>query len=213
MEITKIGHSSFKIKDKGVTLVTDPFDFLTTGIKFPKTEAIIVTVSHDHQDHNYKQGISGEPMVLEGPGEYEVAGVFIKGIATFHDNSQGKERGKNTVYKIELNGIKIAHLGDLGHKLSDKDLDQLGDVDILLIPVGGTYTISSKQAVEIVSQIEPRIVIPMHYNDPQLKTESVADLETVDAFLREIGKDKKVLPKLVISKNQLPQELEVIVLE
>lgn len=208
-----MGHASFKIKGKKAIVVTDPFDPDFIGLKFPKTEAKIVTISHHHSDHNYKEGILGEPVFIEGPGEYEIADIFIKGISSYHDNKNGGERGKNTIYKIEMDGMRLAHLGDLGHKLTDQQSDALADVDILFVPVGGVATIDAKEASEVIAQIEPRIVIPMHYKENRLNQGSFGEFMDLKDFFKEIGKEVKILPKLVISKEKLPQELEVIALE
>lgn len=212
MDIIRLGHSSFKLKGKMATVVTDPFDSDMVGIKFPKVEAQIVTISHSHKDHNAIPEVEGSPYVISGPGEYETHDIFVKGVRTFHDNKNGEERGANTVFNIEIDKLHVAHLGDLGHVLSDKQLDELGDVDILLIPVGGVYTIGPEEAANIIAKIEPRIVIPMHYKIEGLN-ESFSALYTVDDFLKEIGKEKLVLPKLSITKEKLPPELQVLVLE
>lgn len=212
MEIVHLGHSSFKLKGKTATVVCDPFDSEMVGIKFPKVEAQIVTISHSHNDHNKVTNVEGNPFVISGPGEYEVVDVFIKGIQTFHDSNNGQERGTNIVYNIELDKIHIAHLGDLGHSLSDSQLDELGDVDILLIPIGGIYTIDPQLATNVIAKIEPRIVIPMHYKEERL-AKTFSQLNTVDDFLKQMGKEKKLLPKLSITKDKLPKELDVIVLE
>lgn len=203
MTITWLGHSSFKIQNKETTLVTDPFD-KSIGINFPKTEAQIVTISHDHYDHSSLKKITGNPLVVDRPGEYEKGGITVKGILSFHDNKNGKERGLNTIYLIEVEDIRICHLGDLGQsKLSEEQLDKLDGVDILLIPVGGIYTIDAKDAANLVNEIEPRIVIPMHYKIPGLNIK----LNTVDKFCKEMGASgKEKINKLKIKKKDLPQE-------
>lgn len=213
MEIIRLGHSSFRIKGKQASIVTDPFSSDSVGIKFPKVEARIVTISHNHGDHNYKEGVSGNPVFIEGPGEYEIADVFIRGISTFHDSKNGEERGKNTVYNFYLDNIHLAHLGDLGHTLSDSQMEQLGDVDILFIPVGGLYTIDAEKASEVVAKIEPQIVIPMHYHEERLNQSSFGSLGKLDEFFKEMGKEKTIIPKLVVTKDKLPQELQVVALE
>lgn len=208
MTISWYGQACFKITDKNATLVTDPFD-AKIGLKPPRTEANIVTVSHSHYDHNNIGAIKGEPIIVDGPGEYSVKGVEIKGIACYHDNKQGKERGMNTIYTIETEGIKICHLGDLGHILSDEQIDKIGNVDILLIPVGGKYTIDTQEAIEVINQIEPRIIIPMHYKVNGLNI----DLDKVDKFAKEMGASKQV-SKLTIKKKELPsEETETIIME
>jgi L-ascorbate metabolism protein UlaG (beta-lactamase superfamily) len=213
MTITWLGQSCFKIQSGDVTLVTDPYS-PEIGFKLPRLTADIVTVSHDHFDHNNAAGVSGPngaPFLITSPGEYEVKGVFIYGIPFWHDKSEGKERGPIIVYRIEAEGISVAHLGDLGHTLSEEQVAQLDGVDILLIPAGGKFTIGAHEASEIVSEIEPRIVVPMHYKIPGLKV----DVEPVDKFLKELGASKaEKLPKLKISKKDLPQEeTKVILLE
>jgi L-ascorbate metabolism protein UlaG (beta-lactamase superfamily) len=184
------------------------------GIKFPRTNADIVTVSHQHKDHNAIDNIGSGAFLIDGPGEYEVKGVRIQGISTYHDNQQGKERGKNVLYLLHIDEIFILHCGDLGHKLFDEHIDLLEEVDILLVPVGGVYTIDSKTAVEVVAQIGPRIVIPMHYNEPRLNQETFGKLSGVEAFLKEMGKEGvNGQDKLTILKNQLPDEMEIVVLK
>ncbi len=213
MEVKFLGHSSFKIKGKEVTIVTDPYD-ASVGFKFPRVDAEIVTISHDHQDHNQKELVGGKPFVIAGPGEYEVRGVSLLGLQTFHDESQGAKRGANTVYRIELEGVDLCHLGDLGHQLSSSQLSELNGVDILFIPVGGVYTIGPKRAVEVITQLEPKIVIPMHYRVSEQKgNQTFAQLSGVEEFLKEIGEEVTPKPKLTISQDRLPSEREVVVLE
>lgn len=207
-----MGHSCFRIKGKKTILVTDPYDDYV-GFKMPKTSADIVTVSHDHQDHNYITAITKtskrEPFVISGPGEYEIMGVSVVGIASFHDNKEGNKRGKNTIYIINFNDLRLIHLGDLGHKLTDEQSEEVNGADILFIPVGGTYTVGPKAAAQIIIQIQPKVVIPMHYKVPGL----VFNLSPVDDFLIEMGVEIKPISKLVISKDKLPEEREVVVLK
>ncbi|MDZ4209651.1 MAG: MBL fold metallo-hydrolase [Candidatus Curtissbacteria bacterium] len=214
MEINFIGHSSFKIRGKNVTIICDPFDKESVGFSYPKTEADIVTISHEHQDH--KGGLSqieGNPFVIEGPGEYEIKDVSIFGVPAFHDNSNGQERGKNTIYTYEVEGLRLCHLGDLGHKLSSSTLEELNGVDILFLPVGGNYTLDPKLASEVASQIEPKVTIPMHYQEEGMKPESFAKLAPVTAFLKEIGEQVAPVPKLVITRDKMPEERQIVVLE
>lgn len=212
MEIVFLGHASFRIKGKNVTLVTDPYD-ASIGLKFPKTAADIVTISHGHQDHSSLDRIDGSPFVIDAPGEYEVKGVFIIGVGSFHDSSSGSQRGKNTIYVLEVDGLRVCHLGDLGHKLSDFQIEEIGGVDILLVPTGGVYTIGPKQAAEVVSQLQPLVVIPMHYKTGQHDQKTFAKLSGVDEFLKQMGEEPKKLPKLVLSRDRLPEEIEVVLLE
>jgi L-ascorbate metabolism protein UlaG (beta-lactamase superfamily) len=213
MIITWQGHSCFKIQDKmgtdGVTLVTDPFD-KETGLKVPNFEADIVTVSHDHHDHNNVSALRGTPFVIECAGEYDYKGILVEGIDSFHDEKKGEERGGNIIYRIEVDDISVAHLGDLGTVLDNTQLEKLVGTDVLLIPVGGKYTLDAKKAVEVISQIEPRIVIPMHYKTDGLK---IDDLDSIDKFIKEIGLTPSYEEKLKISKKDLPvEDMELVIL-
>jgi len=210
------GQSCFQIevsnsRDHSAEIVIDPFDE-DTGIKLPNLSADILLVTHDHHDHGNIKGVKGEPFVVQGPGEYEVKGVFIKGIPSFHDDVNGKEKGKNTIYVIEAEDLKFCHLGDLGQKiLTDEQLEKIDVVDVLMIPVGGEYTIDSSAAQKIISQIEPRIVIPMHYALPKLKME----LDDLAKFLKTMGKNS-ITPqdKLTVKASAMPKEgMEIVVLE
>jgi L-ascorbate metabolism protein UlaG (beta-lactamase superfamily) len=209
MIIQWLGQSAFKIQDKELTIAIDPHD--KTGLKMPKFQADLLLITHDHDDHNNVKAIKGTPFIINGPGEYEVKNVFVYGLKAFHDNKEGTERGKITCYVIEINGVKIAHLSDLGQdNLNERKLSILEGVDILLIPVGGIYTINGTGAVKIISQIQPRIIVPMHYKIPGLKIK----LEPVETFLKEFGvNDPEKMDKLKIQKKDLPQEeTKVIIL-
>ncbi|MFA6098951.1 MAG: MBL fold metallo-hydrolase [Patescibacteria group bacterium] len=210
MHLTWLGQACFKIQGKDVTIITDPFD-QKIGLKLPRLQANIVTVSHDHYDHNNIEAVKGDPFVITQLGEYEIKKVFIRGISSWHDDKQGAERGRNIIYTFNFEDIKIVHLGDLGAKLDDEQLDKIEDVDILLIPVGGIYTLNGKQAAELVNEIEPRIVVPMHYKIPDLKEK----LNSLDAFCNEMGvKNYNAEEKLKISKRDLPaDETKVVVLK
>lgn len=216
MQITWHGQSFFEIAVKSADnietkIAVDPYDE-SIGLKLPKITADILLVSHQHTDHNNAKAITGPSFLIDSPGEYEIKDVFVKGIPAFHDNTEGKERGEVVIYKLEAEGLQLCHLSDLGQKeLTPEQLDQIGAVDILMIPVGGTFTIDAKQASEIVAQIEPRIVIPMHYKLPKLKV----DIDEVDKFLKVMGAEK-VAPekKLKISPRYLPlEETKIIILE
>lgn len=194
-----------------VNIVIDPFDE-SIGLRLPRLEANIVLATHQHHDHNNIKAVSGHPFIIEGPGEYEIKEVFIQGIAAFHDSSLGKERGANTIYTIEAEGIRLCHLGDLGQKeLTSEQIEKIGEIDILMIPVGGVYTISAKEAVKVMSQIEPNITIPMHYQIAKLKVK----LEGLDKFLKTMGiKKLEPLAKLSIKKKDIsPEEAKIIVLK
>lgn len=214
MDITPLGHSSFRIRGKAATLVTDPYDPRSLGLKFPKhVEADLITVSHGHEDHNSVSQIEGTPFVIDGPGEYEVKGVGVVGISTFHDGEKGATRGRNTIYRIEIDGVSIVHLGDLGHTLATNEIDALDGVNILMVPVGGVYSLDPAQAVEVIGEIEPSIVIPMHYGRPELNQKVFGGLSPVAAFLKEIGKEATPQPKLSTTKDKLPAEMQVVILE
>ena len=215
MEITYIGHAAFRIKGKTATVVTDPYAPDRVGLKFPNhITADIITVSHDHPDHNATGQIEGTAYIVNGPGEYEIKGVGIIGLSTFHDEEKGAQRGKNTIYRIEMDGLSVVHLGDLGHTLSAEEVDSLDGVDILMIPVGGFYTIDSAKAVAVISEIEPSIVLPMHYGRKELPVKAFGSLSTREVFLKEIGTEDVVpLFKLTVTKEKLPDQMQVVILE
>ena len=209
MEISWLGHSCFKIKGRQATVITDPYP-PDLGYSLGKPTAHIVTVSHRHPGHSYVQGIGGEPRLVTGPGEYEISGVLITGIATFHDRERGQKRGKNTVYLMEVDEVSVCHLGDLGHVLTAEQVEEIGNVDVLLLPVGGVSTINAPVAAEVVRQLEPKAVVPMHY-----KTEALSwELEPVDRFLKEIGvKEINSQPKLSFTRSSLPASTQVFLLD
>lgn len=214
MDITYLGHSSFRIRGKTTTLVTDPYNS-SIGLKFPKhIEADIITISHDHADHSDVSAVEGAPYIIKGPGEYEIKGIGVVGIPTFHDDQKGEKRGRNTMYRIEVDGISIVHAGDLGHLLSSAQVDELDGVNVLIVPVGGFYSITAAQAVQVINDIEPSIVIPMHYGRPELEPKEFSMLTSLNDFLKEIGKVETVpQAKLTITKDKLPAEMQVVVLE
>jgi L-ascorbate metabolism protein UlaG (beta-lactamase superfamily) len=209
MDITWLGHSCFRIKGKKATVITDPYS-PELGYSLGKPVAHIVTISHQHLGHSYAQGIGGEPKVVSAPGEYEISNVLIIGVAAFHDDEKGGLRGKNNVYLIEIDELSICHLGDLGHALTDEQVDEIGNVDVLLVPVGGASTINGSKASAIVRQLEPKLVIPMHYRTPVMSRA----LEPVDSFLKEIGAhDIASQAKLSLNQSNLPASTQVIILE
>jgi L-ascorbate metabolism protein UlaG (beta-lactamase superfamily) len=209
MEIIWLGHSCFRIRAKEATIVTDPFD-KTLGYPVKKPTATIVTVSHQHPQHSFVQGVAGTPRVISRPGEYEVANVFISGVGTFHDAEEGERSGRNTAYVMHVEDIGICHLGDLGHVPTAAQIEQMSDVDILMVPVGGGPTIGPAAAVETISLIQPKLVIPMHYKTDVVKM----DLAPLEPFLKEMGVREVVThPKLVVGKSSLPPETSVVVLD
>jgi L-ascorbate metabolism protein UlaG (beta-lactamase superfamily) len=213
MDITYFGHSSFKLKGRTGTVVTDPFDPGMVGLKFSPVEAEIVTISHDHSDHNQAALVSGVKKIVSGPGEYEIMGISVIGLPSYHDEKEGSMRGKNTIYIYEIDGLRLAHLGDLGHKLSEEMIEDMGRIDILMIPVGGEFTIGPVEATALVQAIEPSVVIPMHYQAPGLKPETFSKLGGLEPFLKEVGLKVETLPKLSIKKEDLGEDQKVVVLE
>lgn len=213
MTITWYGQSCFKIETREVILAIDPFA-KDIGLTPPRFHADIILVTHHHADHDNTPAISGRdgtPKIIDGPGEYEIKDLSISGIPTFHDSVEGKERGLNTVFRIEIEGIAIVHLGDFGESaLREETAELLGNVDILLAPVGGVYTIDAEAAAAIANQIEPRLIIPMHYRLPELKIK----LAPVEDFLKEYGAaGAERLDKLTVKRKDLPQgETRVVVL-
>ncbi|PJE63404.1 hypothetical protein COU89_03460 [Candidatus Roizmanbacteria bacterium CG10_big_fil_rev_8_21_14_0_10_45_7] len=220
MKIEFLGHSSFAITGTQAKMVTDPFDPAMMGIAYPKVTADIVTVSHEHSDHNNAKAVGGEPASQRGepvifrlPGEYERRGVRVYGYETYHDDAKGRERGKNTMFKFILDGMVLLHCGDLGHIPSDALLERIKDTDILMIPVGGTFTIDAKQAKELVTKIAPSIVLPMHYGDSALKPE-FSVLTPVDEFLKlNASTTTHQKDSLTVTEETLPEEREIVVLK
>jgi L-ascorbate metabolism protein UlaG (beta-lactamase superfamily) len=199
------GQGAFKFVEKDVVVAIDPHD--KTGLKMPKFQASVLLVTDPKDENINAEGLRGDSFVIDGPGEYEVKNVFVYGIP-----ADKKDDGKITIYLIEMEGIKIAHLGATSQDtLTDKQMEIIEGVDILLVPIGGGYTLNATKAVKLISQIQPRIVIPMYYKVPGL----TAKADTLDAFLKEYGVAKpEPMDKLKISKKDLPQdETKVIVLE
>jgi len=212
MEITYLGHSCFRIKEKKVTVVTDPFLPSMVGFPLPKISADIVTVSHQHPDHNNVSFVEGEPFVISDPGEYEVKGISVFGYPTYHDSKSGSIRGTNTIYLIESEDLRICHLGDLGGTIPAKIIEELGEIDMLMVPVGGVYTLGPKEAVELIGQLEPKIVLPMHFKEAGINEENFGKLATVEDFVREFGKEPERQERLTVNKGNLPQETKLVIL-
>lgn len=216
MDIKYLGHSSFRIRGKNAAIVTDPFDPKMVGIPFPKATADIVTISHGHADHDNSKIVENREenkqfVIIRGPGEYEVKGVKIYGYQTYHDSKEGTERGRNTIYVIHIDGVSILHCGDLGHPLSDTLLEEIDEVHVLLIPTGGIYTLNEKESLQVIRQIDPYFVIPMHYKQAGMG-KGFEGLSDVNAFLKEVGKTVEPQAKLTITHDKLPDEMEVVVL-
>jgi L-ascorbate metabolism protein UlaG (beta-lactamase superfamily) len=213
MEISWLGHSCFQLRGKNVTLVTDPFSPQQGPSqgelpRLGKISASIVTVSHNHPGHNNFMAVSGNPRVVRGPGEYEISEVLITGVASYHDDKKGQEYGRNTIYVIHMDDLVICHLGDLGHILQEEQLEEVADADVLLLPIGGEHTINATQAAEIISQVEPRVVIPMHYRPASSDVPG-----PLGKFCREMGVETiDPQPKLTITRSSVPTETQVVVL-
>lgn len=207
MKIQWLGHASFIIETQGKRIITDPFD-KKYGYQVFSQDVDIATVSHEHLDHNAVHELHGEPRVIKGPGSFALDEITIKGIHSFHDKYQGKNRGSNIMYKISSEGLNLLHLGDLGQILTNGQLAEIGEIDVLLIPVGGNYTIDAKDALTVVKQINPRIIVPMHF-----KTAHVTiDLAPVEAFTCQFERCVKK-DYLELNKQDLSAEPLVIVLD
>lgn len=216
MEITYFGHSCFRLKGKLGTVVTDPYAKYT-GLNLPSLSADIITVSHQHPDHSAISQVTGttrrpKPFIVSEPGEYEVGGVSVFGVPTYHDNQQGQERGSNTVFTVFIDELRVCHLGDLGHDLTSEQLAEIDQVDVLLCPVGGHFTIDPEQAMKVINALEPSYVIPMHFKTDK-HSENFADLKTLPDFLKIYGMSPTPVKKLSVEKNRLPEETELVVLE
>jgi L-ascorbate metabolism protein UlaG (beta-lactamase superfamily) len=210
MDVTWLGHGCFRLRGKNAAVITDPYP-PGIGLRLAKQDADLVTISHEHDNHSYAEVVRGEPYLIKGPGEYEVKDVSVIGLPAFHDAEKGAKRGRNTVYLIEIDDVRICHLGDLGHKLEDADAETVASVDVLLVPVGGRTAINAVEAAEVVRQLEPRYVVPMHYAIPGLKVQ----LDPIDRFLKEMGvAAAEAQPKLSVQKSSVSEyETKVVVLE
>jgi L-ascorbate metabolism protein UlaG (beta-lactamase superfamily) len=211
MELVWYGHACFRLRGKDATVITDPFD-RRLGLPLPRMQADIVTVSNDRPDHSNVAAVGGSPRVVDGPGEYDIAGVVIAGIAT-QKRELGRARAprpRNTAYVIEIDGLTVCHLGDLADVPDAAVVEQIGNIDVLLIPVGGHETINATQATEVISLLEPRLVVPMHFRTPELAIE----LDPIEPFVREMGlKELQPQPRLSLSAGSLPEETEVVLLD
>lgn len=197
-------------------VVTDPYDD-SVGFSLSSMSADMVTTSHQHSDHNAIAKVKGtsrreRPFIIDHPGEYEVGGISVFGNRFFHDTENGAERGENIVFTILLDGMTVCHLGDLGHELSEEQVVTIGLIDVLLLPVGGVYTIDPKQAAKVARSLDPRVVIPMHYKTAQHNSEAFGQLSTVEDFVKEFGSEVTPEAKLTLEKERLPEEMELVVL-
>lgn len=213
MEITWHGNSCFRINERGMAaVVTDPYDPQVVGIDPGKLKAEVVTISCDHPAHNYTKGIKGKAFEVTGPGEYEIGGVFITGVRINGGKSKSSpDIIRNTVYVIDYNGLKIAHLGELNSVPNQTEVEGLGEVNIALVPIGGLTSLNAAKAAEVISLLEPSIVIPMHYELPG----SLLKLEPLSKFLKEMGLTAVETEESIklASVNVLPEEIRVMVLD
>ena len=215
MKIKWYGHAAFLLtSDQGLKIIIDPYEPGAFGGQLSygkiKDQGDMVITSHDHADHNYTKDLPGTPQVVKGSGSKTIKGISIKGIPTYHDPTKGSERGTNTIFTIKLDDIQLCHLGDLGHLLSEKELAEIGPVDILMIPVGGFFTIDPKEATRVAEQIKPKVLIPMHF-----KTEKCGfPIASVEDFLKGKTNTKRArASEAAFDKATLPQQMEIVVLE
>jgi L-ascorbate metabolism protein UlaG (beta-lactamase superfamily) len=210
MEITWYGHSCFRLTERNfVNVVTDPYDNKVIGYDPLKLKAEIVTISHDAPGHNNSDAVKGTTHVITGPGEFEIGGVFITAVQT-ESGKKSKDRVRNTVYVFDYDGITVAHLGDLQQIPTQSEIELLGTVNVALVPVGGGTSLNAAKAAEVVSMLEPNLVVPMHYATPDAKIK----LDDLNKFIKEMGLSKQeAQPVLKVTRNSLPAETHVIVLE
>ncbi len=211
--MTWLGHACFRLRGREGIVLTAPPD-PKSGHAIPKTEAHLVTISHDDPGHSSLRSVGGDPVVLDGPGEYEVREILVTGIASWHDDEKGARRGRNTIYTIRLDDLTVCHLGDLGHSLPSGDLERIGDVDIVLVPIGGGETnLAAATAAEVIHQLEPKVVVPMSYDRDDNKDESKKD-SPYERLLHELGvKDLVPVAKLSVTRSSLPDNIQVVALD
>ena len=212
MKIKWMGHASFLItSEAGTSIITDPYP-QGSGLSYiPIKEHVdIIIMSHDHFDHNNISGVPDKPELITGSITKNLKGIEFRGIATHHDQSQGKERGANTAFCFSVDGVKVCHLGDLGHRLSPEQMTEIGSVDVLLVPIGGVYTIDAKMAATVVDDLKPRIAMPMHYKTAKCNW----PLNTVDDFIKDKTNVKRLnSSEIEIKSDKLPELTEMVVLE
>jgi L-ascorbate metabolism protein UlaG (beta-lactamase superfamily) len=211
MDITWYGHSCFRMMERGVaSIVADPFDD-SLGYEVPRLKADIVTVSHDAPGHNAAKNVKGAKHVLTRPGEYEIGGVFVTGVATYDPEKSPEEVRRNIIFVYEFDGLTICHLGDLDHVPGQPQIEALGPIDVLMVPVGGGGALTSGQAAEVISLIEPSVVVPMHYKTPA----TTLDLDPLDRFLKEMGVAAvdEAMPTLKVRHSSLSEQTQVAVLQ
>ncbi len=209
MEMTWLGHACVRIRAKEATIVADPCE-KSSGYSLGRPTADVVTLSFDEPAHNYADGVAGSPRVLRGPGEYEVAGASVVGVTTWHDRELKEAGPRNIVFVFELDDLLVCHLGAIGTIPTSDQLEQIGGVDILLVPVGGGDALEAAQAAETVNLIEPKLVIPIHYATDAERMK----LDPLDRFLKEMGqKAGETHTKLTVTRSSLPEQTQLLVLE
>ena len=208
MEISWLGHSCLRIRSNDVTLITDPYGD-SLGLSMGRHRADIVTMSHSHPHHSHHEGIEGKPVILSGPGEYEIGGFYITAMGTDRSGEEGR-REINTIYSIHSETLTLCHLGDLNQMLSPRQVEELGDTDILFVPSGGVCTVATDRAAELVSIMDPKIVVPMHYRDEGVEVE----LQPLGPFLRDMGvTEPPRQAQINVTSSTLPRDLQLVVLE
>jgi L-ascorbate metabolism protein UlaG (beta-lactamase superfamily) len=214
MKIQWLGHACFLLtSESGTRIITDPYTPGAFGLDYGSIaeEADIVTVSHDHADHNNVADVKGKPQVVQGAGAHEAKGIRFKGVATFHDPSSGSQRGANTLFCFAVDGVNVCHLGDLGHDLDDRAVAEAGPVDVLLIPVGGNFTIDAAVANRVCDKLKPKMVIPMHFrNDrcPNFPVTGVDEFVAMRSSVRRLHSSE-----VTVRKEELPATVETVVLQ
>jgi L-ascorbate metabolism protein UlaG (beta-lactamase superfamily) len=207
MEITWYGRACFRLKGRDATVITDPCP-PSTGFVAGRHNVDLLTISHDHPDHTYTRSISAA-LTLTRPGEYEFRDLLVTAVRSFHDGEGGAAHGTNMIFAVEIEGVHVCHLGDLGHLLTDDQLSELGPIDVLLVPVGGQTTVTPAEAAEVVAQVSPKLVIPMHF----AVDGGSSDLLSADTFLHEMAAEPIRQPKAQVTTSSLPAETQVVVLQ
>lgn len=209
VDITWLGHSCFRLRGRDAAILTDPYN-RSIGLTLGRQTAEIVTVSHESPGHSAAEAVGGDPRILRGPGEYEIRGIMVTGVATPGERLGSGQFGRNTAYSMIVDDVTVCHLGDLGKTLNADQISALKDPDVLLVPVGGGCTIGAAEVSEVVSQLEPKAVVPMHYALPGLSVE----LEDLDRFCKELGvAEIRTQPRLSVTRSSLSDETQVIILE
>lgn len=214
MKVKWLGHAAFLItSDEGTKIITDPYQSGQFGLDYGeiKDAADIVVVSHEHADHNYVQGVPGNPQVVRGGDRQQVKGIEFKGIASYHDDSGGSQRGPNNIFCFTASGVRVCHLGDLGHMLSEQQLAEIGEVDVLLTPMAGNFTIDAAIATQIVDKIKPGVVIPMHFQTARCRSFPVTDVEPFLTGKKNVNRMDTA--EVEFKQGQLPEATEILVLK